>query len=175
MNRSVNRLILSPVVLLLACSQSDPAPPTGPRAAPSATARMYVLRSVAGDPVPAVLIDNEYVTIVALADTIWLEADGSGIEVATERATDKASGTPPVVSSDERPFSYDLAGGRIEVSLECIDVIIRSCVAPPHYQGGLTEARLTLDRALHYRTPLSYDRVPSSSTSIPPTSPATKL
>jgi hypothetical protein len=175
MNASINRSLLSPVLLLLACGYTDPAPPSGPREVPSATARIYVLRTVAGDPVPAVLVDNEHVTIVTLADTVWLEADGTGIEVATERSTDKASGATPVVRTDARPFSYGLAGGRIEVSFECNDVIIRSCIAPPHYQGGLTEARLTLDRALHYRTPLSYERVPSSSTSMPPTSPATKL
>jgi hypothetical protein len=66
--------------------------------------------------VPAVLVDNEHVTIVALADTVWLEADGTGIEISTERTTDKASGAPPLVRTDARPFSYGLAGGRIDVS-----------------------------------------------------------
>lgn len=159
MHSFANRLILSPVLIVLACGQSDPVPPTGPRATPSATARMYVLRTVAGEPVPAPLIDNEYATIVTLADTVWLEPGGTGVEVATERSTDKASGAPPVVRTDARPFSYGLAGGRIEVSFECNDVIIRSCSAPPHYRGTLTEARLTLDNALSYRTPLAYERV----------------
>lgn len=175
MNASINRSLLSPLLLLLACGQSGAVPPTEPREAPSATARIYVLRTVAGVPVPAPLIDNEHVTIVTLADTIWLEADGTGVEVVTERTTDKASGDPTVVRTDARTFGYSVAGGRIEVSFECNDVIIRSCSAPPHYQGTLSAAQLTLNHALHYRTPLSYERVPSSSTSIPPTSPATKL
>jgi hypothetical protein len=120
---------------------------------------MYVLRTVAGDPLPTALIDNEYATIVTLADTVWLEADGSGVEVATERSTDKSSGTPPVVRTDARPFSYSLAGSRIEVSFECNDVIIRSCLAPPHYRGRLTDERLALESAMAYRTPLEYERV----------------
>ena len=159
MNNSVNRLILSAVLLVLACGQSDPVPATGPRATPSATGRMYVLRTVAGEPVPAALIDNEYATIVTLADTLWLEADGTGVEVATERSTDKASGDAPVVRSDARPFSYAFVGRRIEVSFECNDVIIRSCAAPPHYLGTLTDARLVLDNAFSFRTPLVYERV----------------
>ena len=159
MNRSNNRLLLSPVLLLLACGHSQPGPPTGPREAPSAMARTYVLRTVAGNPVPAVLVDNEHVTIVALADTVWLEADGTGVELSTERTTDKASGAPPVVRTDARPFTYGVAGGRIDVSFECNDVIIRSCSPPPHYRGVLTDARLALDHALYYRTPLEYERV----------------
>ena len=159
MNRSINRSLLSPALLLLACGHSEPGPQTGPREIPSATAKTYVLRTVAGNPVPAVLVDNEHVTIVTLADTVWLEADGTGVEVATERTTDKASGAPAVVRRDARPFTYGVAGGRIDVSFECNDMIIRSCVAPPHYQGALTDARLALDYALYYRTPLDYERV----------------
>lgn len=159
MNNSFNRLIVSPVLLVLACGQSDPVPPTGPRATPSAAARTYVLRTVAGEPVPAALIDNEHATIITLADTLWLEDDGTGVEVATERSTDKASGAPPVVRTDARRFTYRLARGRIEVSFECNDVIIRSCSAPPHYLGRLTDVRLTLENALSYRTPLEYEQV----------------
>ena len=159
MNRRINPSLLPPALMLLACGHSEPGPQTAPREAPSAAARSYVLRTVAGDPVPAVLVDNEHVTIVTLADTVWLEADGTGVEVATERTTDKASGAPAVVRTDARPFTYGAAGGRIDVSFECNDVIIRSCVAPPHYQGTLTDARLALDHALYYRTPLDYERV----------------
>jgi len=158
MNGSINRSLLSPLLLLLACGP-EPAPGTGPREGPSATARIYVLRTVAGNPVPAVLVDNEHATIVTLADTVWLEADGTGVEVATERSTDKASGAPPVVRTDARPFSYGTARGRIDVSFECNDVVIRSCSPPPHYRGALTDARLLLDHALYYRTPLEYERV----------------
>jgi hypothetical protein len=159
MIHSTNRSLLFPALLLLACGHSEPGPQTEPREGPSATASAYVLRTVAGDPVPAVLVDNEHVTIVTLADTVWLEADGTGVEVATERTTDKASGAPAVVRTDARPFTYEVARGRIDVSFECNDVIIRSCVAPPHYQGALTDARLTLNQALYYRTPLEYERV----------------
>lgn len=157
-NSMLYTLALS-VFLPLACRSSETGPTGGPSPRPSGIARMYVLRSVAGDELPAVLLDNEHATIVTLADTIWLEADGSGIEVATERSTDKASAQGPITRRDERPFTYGIDRDRIEVDFECNDVIIRSCLAPPHLRGVLTPARLVLDHALHYRTPLEYERV----------------
>jgi hypothetical protein len=69
MNRCTNRSLLFPALLLLACGHSEPGPQTEPREGPSATASTYVLRTVAGDPVPVVLVDNEHVTIVKLAET----------------------------------------------------------------------------------------------------------
>ena len=143
---------------LLGCSSAGPEPIDGPSLGPGAGASMYVLRKVAGDPVPAVLLDNQYATIVSIADTIWLEPDGSGIEVATERSTDKGTSNT-VVRSDERPFSYQLDRGGIEVSFECNDVIIRSCAPPPHLRGVLSEAGLVLHSTLYDLGPLEYERV----------------
>jgi hypothetical protein len=142
-----------------ACRHTETDPTDGPSQTPGLTARMYVLRSVAGDELPAVLLDNEFVTIVSLADTIWLESDGTGLELSTERSTDKGSGAAPITRQDERPFSYAVVRGRIEVGFECLDVIIRSCSPPPHLQGTLTEDRMVLDHAFHYRAPLEYQRV----------------
>ena len=142
-----------------ACRHTETDPTPGPSQAPSPMARMYVLRTVAGAELPAVLVDNEHAEIVSLADTIWLEADGSGLEVAVERSTDKAAETAPVTRRDERPFSYSLDRGRIEVGFECNDVVIRSCSPPPHLRGVLADQKLVLDHALYYRTPLEYERV----------------
>jgi hypothetical protein len=95
-------------------------------------AKMYVLRTVAGAELPAVLVDNEHAEIVSPA---------------------------PVTRLDERPFSYSLDRGRIEVGFECNDVVIRSCSPPPHLRGVLADQKLVLDHALYYRTPLEYERV----------------
>ena len=146
-------------LLLPGCRNPETGPNAGPVAGPGVTAATYVLRHVAGEPLPAVLLDNEHATIVALADTLYLESDGSGLQVAVERSTDKGSGASPVVRRDERPFTYSIAGSRISVSFECNDVIIRSCAAPPHLGGVLMPASLVLDQALHYRAPLHYDRI----------------
>ena len=145
--------------LPLACRHAETDPSLDPSQGPSSVARVYVLRTVAGEALPAVLLDNEHATIVSLADTIWLEADGSGVEVATERSTDKGSGMEPIVRRDERPFTYRLERDRIEIDFECNDVIIRSCVAPPHLLGALTEARLSFYYALYPRLPLEYERI----------------
>jgi hypothetical protein len=75
MNRCINPSLPSPALLLLACGHSEPGPHTAPREAPSAAARSYVLRTVAGDPVPAALVDNEHVTIVKLAEMVGRPPD----------------------------------------------------------------------------------------------------
>jgi hypothetical protein len=147
------------VLLLLGCHSAGSGPSAGPSQSPGFTAKMYVLRTVAGDALPAVLVNNEHVTIVGLADTIWLEPDGSGLEISREQATDKGTGADPVLYRNERPFTYVVSGNFIEVSYECNDVIIRSCVAPPHLLGVVGEVKLVLDKALYYRTPLVFERV----------------
>ncbi len=155
---SVSALILG-LILPLGCRHAETDPSAGPQESPSLAARMYVLRNVAGQPLPAVLLDNEHATIVVLADTVWLEPDGSGLEVSTERSTDKGSSAGSVVRRDERPFSYTTARDRISVSFECNDVIIRMCAAPPHWQGLLADGSLVVDQTLYGRAPLHYERV----------------
>jgi hypothetical protein len=156
MKKSMICTFMIGLLLPLGCRSAGP-DPGGPSLGPGSNASVYVLRSVAGDPLPAVLVDNEHATVVSIADTIWLEPDGTGVEVATERSTDKGT-AHTVVHRDERPFTYQLQQGGIEVSFECNDVIIRSCSAPPHLRGVLREADLVLHSALYYRTPLEYER-----------------
>lgn len=159
MSRSLVFPFMLGLLLPLGCRHAETDPSAGPQESPSLTARRYVLRDVAGQPLPAVLLDNEHATIVVLADTVWLEPDGSGIEISTERSADKGSAVAPVVRKDNRPFSYTTAGDRISVSFECNDVIIRSCSAPPHWRGVLSEESLVLDQAFYQRAPLRYERV----------------
>lgn len=141
--------------LALACAQNDPT--AAPRES-EAGARVYALRAVAGDQLPAVTLDNQHVTIVTIGDTIVLEPGGTGVRIAVQRITTKPAGEP-LTQREEHRFSYENAVGRIALSFECNDVIIRMCVAPPHFIGDFTEARLVIQSALSYRTPLEYGRI----------------
>ncbi|HJR16382.1 MAG TPA: hypothetical protein VJ808_05970 [Gemmatimonadales bacterium] len=147
------------MLLSLSCRSVETDGTAGPSESPGLTARMYVLRSIAGERLPAVLLDNEYVTIISLADTLWLAPEGSGREIATERSLDKGSTEGPIVRRDERPFAYGTSRNRIEIAFECNDVIIRSCSAPPHLKGVLTETGLVLEHALYDKGPLVYERI----------------
>ena len=146
------------LILALGCRSTGREAVGGPSLGPGSSASMYVLRTVAGDPLPAILVDNEHATVVSIADTIWLEPDGTGVEVATERSTDKGTART-VVHRDERPFSYTLERDRIAVSFECNDVIIRSCAPPPHLLGVLRASGLVLESTLYHRTPLVYELI----------------
>jgi hypothetical protein len=127
------------------------------------TGAVYVLRSVAGQPLPAPLLATEYATLTAVADTIRLGDNGAGKQVVVQRARDAGQPAPGELYRVEEPFTYEVIGTRIAISLECNDVIIRQCVAPPHYTGTVTSGTMVLETALQYRTPLRYERVRVSS------------
>lgn len=74
MNRCVNRSLLSPAPCCSPVATPNQVLRSDREMAPSPTARTHVLRTVAGDPVLAVLVDDEYVTIVTLAEMGWLAA-----------------------------------------------------------------------------------------------------
>jgi hypothetical protein len=119
----------------------------------------YVLRTVAGEQVPAVAVSNGLVVVVKLADTIWLRADGTGREVKVERSRSDVSLPPGEITRRyEHSFHYRVSDGGFEVEFPCPPNA--SCVAPPHYRGELTAGRLRLDHALYYRTPLEFERAP---------------
>lgn len=154
-NHSLVHALAIWMCLSTGCAQNESA--AGPRESEAGT-RVYALRAVAGDELPAVTLDNDYVTIVTIADTVLLGSGGAGVRVVVEQTTEKPGGKP-VVRRDEHPFSYETAAGRIALSFECNDVIIRMCVAPPHFVGDFTEARLTFHSALYNRAPMVYGRI----------------
>jgi hypothetical protein len=114
---------------------------------------------VAGTPVPAALVQREDLTIVVLADTLWLRADGTGLQGVLERFIDRTTGAAGRLLADERPFTWREPGGRLEIALECNDVILRQCAAPPHYVGALAGGALTLESGLYGPGPLRYERI----------------
>jgi hypothetical protein len=120
----------------------------------------YVLRTVAGDPVPAVAAAHEGVTVTLIADTIILHRGGMGSEThLTTTDSPRSIANPsydrtrPVVSS----FLWQRRGDALVIEFHCPDMA--SCIAPPHRTGHFTATGLELDYAIQWRTPLVYERV----------------
>jgi len=147
MRRSYQVLLVSACSGLLACSEAT---------APD-IAETYVLRSVAGDPLPAVFRDGDFATLHILADTLFLAADGTGYEVQLSEIVDKASGSRSRFTSVIN-LDYAVVEGQIEISYECSDG--GSCIAPPHLAGAVTITGIVFDLSLG-RVPLSFERLDS--------------
>jgi hypothetical protein len=143
-----------PLLLTAACGLASCGESTKPE-----VAEAYVLRSIAGDQLPAVFSDGDFVTLRILADTLFLAADGTGYEARLSEMVDKANGSTNRFSS-ETNFDYLVANGRIEISYECADM--GSCIAPPHLAGAVTITGLACDVSLG-RVPLLFERLDTGS------------
>jgi hypothetical protein len=146
--------------LLASCQQNGstaPEPSAGDRGGNDGLTGYYVLRTLAGDPLPAV--GNQAANLVVIGDTIQLRADGTGLETGVELVLDGTLPGGEIKRGYERQFSYRLSGTRLEVEFPCPRDALMLCAAPPHYAGSLTADGLELDHALYYRTPLQFDRV----------------
>jgi hypothetical protein len=144
---------------VLACSSRPTNPTAEPGPGTAAGGAVYVLRTVAGEALPAPLAHVPGMTLIAVADTIRLDNQGAGQQVVVHRAEGETAPPGSDFYRAEEPFTYELQGSRISISLECNDIIIRSCIAPPHYVGTVTPASLVLESALNYLTPLRYERI----------------
>lgn len=138
------------ILLTAACGLASCGESTEPEVADA-----YVLRSVAGDQLPAVFLDGDFATLRILADTLFLKEDGTGYEARLSEMVDKADGSTNRYSS-ETNLDYVLANGRIEISYECADM--GSCIAPPHLAGAVTITGLVCDVSLG-RVPLLFERL----------------
>jgi hypothetical protein len=145
---------------LASCQQNgstSPEPSAGDRGRNDGLAGYYVLRTLAGDPLPAV--GNQAANLVVMGDTIRLRADGTGLETGVELVLDGTLPEGEIKRGYERQFNYRLSGSRIEVEFPCPRDALMLCAALPHYTGSLTADGLELDYALYYRTPLVFERV----------------
>lgn len=127
--------------------------PTGSMGAAST----YVLRTVAGDPVPAVYSTSEHTTVRVLADTLLLLIGGAGEHRVTRHMTS------PLSSSTETTVRYVIElhwsrdGRRLELGYLCPPNAL--CVAPPHLRGELTDGGLIVSYALGARVPQLFERI----------------
>ena len=127
----------------------------GDPAGPADVADTYVLRSIAGNALPAVAYTTPGLTSRVLADTLRLRADGTGSATRTAVLDPPAAdaGVPYTVTSD---LTYAVVGGRVQVTYACPPNA--SCVAGPHLVARREGGGLVAERALAERVPQVYAR-----------------
>lgn len=145
------------IALLAVLSCSPEREPTGSVAL--RLSETYVLRTIAGEAVPAVFTDHEFSTQRIVADTLVLAGGGTGREVQVLAVLDKTTGEL-ATHTDTLDLTFTVDDGRIEIAYECNDVIIvfASCIAPPHLAGDVASTGIVFDFALG-RTPLAFERI----------------
>lgn len=125
---------------------------------PGDIAGTYVLRSVAGDALPTVLITTELVKIRVLADTLRFKLEQRG-SISTFRESEPVAGDGPSEPFRwQSGFSYQIIDDRIEVAFDCPPNA--SCVEPPHLVLRDAPGGLRADFALGARVPLQYKLIP---------------
>jgi hypothetical protein len=148
------RLALLLVALAATACEGESAAPSG-----AVLQGRYVLESVAGERLPAVLSRLGSVERVALADTLVFDADGSGEQVSVYR--NRLSGGDGPVYRARSAFLHARAGQDVALSFPCPDPVLTGpvgCSAPPQMRGTLSGDRLTFTAAYAFRTPLRYRR-----------------
>ena len=117
----------------------------------------YVLRNVAGDPLPAVLYTTEFTKIRVFADTLRFTLNGRG-SINTFRESEPVKGDGPTEPFRwQEGFSYRLVDNRIEVTFDCPPNA--NCLKGPHLVLRESSNGLTAEFAFTYRLPLVYRRV----------------
>lgn len=118
----------------------------------------FVLRTVGGNPLPAVGFSMPGFTTTILADTLTLRNDGSGEQRARQVYRDSRADTLFV------PLRYTLNGPRIDVQILC--PVRYPCLqilySMPHLLGEVTVYGIRFDRATGdrvTRVPLVYERL----------------
>jgi hypothetical protein len=137
-----------PLALLLTAACDSPA-------GPMEGGEAYELKSVAGDEVPAIVLQNEHVTVVLLADTLRFFGEGRGVELRHQEVTYTNGPETPEVSRIETAFGYGIAGDSIEISYVCPS--FASCIAGPHLTGRVDGGVLRLNAGFGVHV---YERVP---------------
>lgn len=140
------RLAFALVALLAACDD-----PLSPRD----VAGTYVLRSVRGQPVPAVLGDGEGWQRRLLADTLRLNADGTGSEALLLEYTGQYASES---GRSDWPLLFDVNDGRLEGAYLCPANLLCLDVAAP-LRGRFTRTGLQLEVGYFGDVPLEFVRV----------------
>lgn len=141
------------VLLLAAAACQDPL-------GPDDFAGVYLLDAVAGDPLPAVLIEHDSFRFHVHSDELILNPDRTGRRLTTGLA-DLMDGEGP--SQDvrwETELVFRVVGQRIEVEFVCPPNALMLCTPPPHLIGRRTPGGLRVESAQGERVPLSYVSAP---------------
>lgn len=115
----------------------------------------YALVSLASQALPASPSTHEPVTTI-LADTVRLRSDGTG-----ERVVSYVSGNLRALFADHDELTWRAIGDSLEVSFPCDDVILASCIAPPHLAGRIGPGMqwLIARATIYNEAPAVYQRV----------------
>jgi hypothetical protein len=117
----------------------------------------YVLRGIAGEPLPALAWETEYTAVHILADTLHLVPGGRGEVRRTVEVHSFVPQPSQQVSSMRSELGIRLHRGRLELTHVCPPNA--NCVAGPHLIGQLTAEGLTFDTGDGIRVPLVYERI----------------
>ena len=121
---------------------------------PQDVAGTYVLRSVRGDPVPAIFWESEQSQLHVLADTLRLHVDGTGTEVWLLQSTGLYASGP---DRRERSLTFHIRNGRIEATYPCGPA--ENCAGVITLRGQLTGSELHAEVHPHGAGPIVFERV----------------
>ena len=125
---------------------------------PSDIAGDYVLVSVAGDPLPAVLIENQLWRFRVHSQELVLTADGEGRLTTSGEGGPTDGASPPEAFSWESELLYRVDDRRIVVEYVC--PMDATCMAPPHLILRRTAGGLVGESLINERDPLEYQPGP---------------
>jgi hypothetical protein len=127
---------------------------------PSSVAGTYVLRSIAGDALPAVAVTGVYIEgpPIVLADTIRFRGDGAGTRAITSRGGGIGDGQPGRVSHDVLPLRVHVRGGQLDLFYDCGPNANCIGIGPAHLTATGFEIAATDDA----RGPQVYRRISRS-------------
>jgi hypothetical protein len=114
----------------------------------------YVLRRVRGDPLPALFWQTDQAQMRVLADTLTLNADGTGNELWHIELTNHLGTT---TSRSERPLQFEVHGNRLGGTYLCPPGAPCLAMVEP-IRGEFTRAGLRLDEGMYGAGPVVFDR-----------------
>lgn len=127
------KALVMPVTLGLACG-----PSTMPVEDHTPT---YVLREVAGDPLPTLLVTNEHFAFTVLSDTIRLYHDGTGTisgVTSAEPVQPLLLPVPPTWASAEIRYQVLGLGNQLEIEYPCPPDAMVGPMTPSHERMMMT-------------------------------------
>ena len=121
---------------------------------PYDVAGTYVLRSVRGDPVPAIFWESEQSHLHVLADTLRLNLNGTGSEVWLLQSTGLYASGP---DRRERSLTFQIRDNRIEATYPCGPA--ENCAGVIALRGQLTGSELRAEVHPYGPGPIVFERV----------------
>ncbi len=121
---------------------------------PADVAGTYVLRTVRGEPLPALLWQGDRAEMRIFADTVVLNADGTGREVSHLQFSDPSR---TIRARSELPLSFEVHDDRLEGAYLCPPGATCLAVIQP-LRGEFTAFGLRIDVGKHSGGPLWFER-----------------